>query len=80
MISAPLSEQYRDYLMHANGGSIEISGLPEALSGYGVLVNYSENNGYLPEEMYSIVQYLFDKRVIETYNNSWKASLPTDTL
>lgn len=80
MISSTLPLEYQDYLLHANGGEVVVPDVPEALSGYGVLIKWPAGNGHLPDEMYSIVQYFFDLEDLCTYYDNWKVSIPENTI
>jgi hypothetical protein len=80
MIQAPLPKQYRDYLLHANGGEINCHFTSNDIDGYAILVHWPKGNGIFDDEEYDIVQYFFDIERIMEYYKSWKQSLPEKTL
>lgn len=80
LIQAPLPEQYRDYLLHANGGEIEYPALGKNLNGYIATIHWPKDNGIFNDDEYTIVQYLHNLQQILWYYNEWNESLPPQTL
>ncbi|WP_178139298.1 SMI1/KNR4 family protein [Desulfovibrio litoralis] len=87
MIQAPLPEQYRDYLLHANGRNVN-KHMTECDDSYCFKVFWPTNNGVFPDEEYRLFNNFFsyDEHAefpTETlqYNlETWKEHLPKETL
>jgi hypothetical protein len=89
IINAPFPEQYRDYLLHANGGRLKITENHKWTSHYGFDIRWPEGlEGKMPN---SLLDYFFMLQEEEedaegftitfSYNyNAWKEVLPPDTF
>ena len=80
LIQDPLPDQYRDFLLHSNGGKINCHMTPKDIDGYATLIHWPKDNGMFPDEEYAIAQYLHNMQDIIDYYQSWKHSLPEHTL
>lgn len=80
IINGKISEEYRDFLLHTNGGEINCHFTEKDLDGYLTLIHWPKGNGIFNDEEYSIVQYFFDIDRIISYYNEWKEFLPEKTF
>ncbi len=80
LIQAPLPEDYRDYLLHANGGEIDLHFTKLNIYGYYTTAHWPKDNGIFEEEEVAHVQYFFALEKVVRYYKNWKDKLPADTL
>ena len=88
MIEAPLPDQYRNYLLHANGGTLDKHMCKGFDDGYCSKVYWPKGNNIFPDEEYRMLNNFLEYNENPKYESetlyynfmTWKEYLPQETL